>query len=870
MLTILAESALRSLVLGSVVWVGLNLCRIRNPHVHMTAWVMVLVASLAMPLLMHWTTVTITLDAPPVSAPAPDHLWPTDAPLPETQGAALPSDVGTPLATPDGPRHVAINHLAINHLAINWWALATAIYLIVAGLLLLRLAIGLGLTWRLARAAKPIDEPLFDGSLLDAPTTANVRVSPIIGGPVTFGSTILLPPRYIEWDAHKRRAVLAHEGAHVANRDFYILLLASLNRAVFWFSPLAWWQLIRLAELAEIISDARALEVVDDKLSYAEILLDLVQAGRHAPAALEMARASTVRSRVERILAATVTPAKGGWRKRIWTAAAIAPVLVVSAGSIAFRSESVFVPAIEGAGEAAISAHTPQHVSFYSLSHTSIFTLFRDGDDLFGQLNGQRKLRLSGSGDGTYSYPAAAGQITFAVGDDRQPAELALSQNGHAVHAARIAEVSLQGAEADARRRDAQLLDSYVGWYELSPWRVLSVTRDGDRMVVQETGQQKFAVVASGADAFSSSHDDLLVFTRDAQAKVTQVLFQEPVTGAHLAPKVAAASARLIEEKFAQRVAEVPDRFRDQSPQPGSKEAVLRGIEDMQRGTPNYERMSARLAANIRRQESQLVPMFQSLGAVESIFFRGVGPGGYDIYGVKFANGFAEFRLLLTADGKADDVIFRPNGNDELGRVAACSEESGLRSQGDGAPISLLLYNTHGGDIQLFALDAEGKRKAHGTIGDTMSSWVWTSIDSPWVIADTSGNCLEILLPGQRTQYHTVEATRASGRPEHPAGRRTAPLAGSEVVLRQYIEALVRGEPIYDRMTSEVAAQTRQQLAFNQAILARLGALRAMSFRGVTGLGSDIYMAHFANGTAEWRISLTRDGTVERIALGPQ
>ena len=61
--------------------------------------------------------------------------------------------------------------------------------------------------------------------------------------------------------------------------------------------------------------------------------------------------------------------------------------------------------------------------------------------------------------------------------------------------------------------------------------------------------------------------------------------------------------------------------------------------------------------------------MFKALGAVESIFFRGVGPGGYDIYGVKFANGSAEFRLLLGADGKADDVIFRADGNDAPGGV---------------------------------------------------------------------------------------------------------------------------------------------------------------------------------------------------------
>ena len=59
-------------------------------------------------------------------------------------------------------------------------------------------------------------------------------------------------------------------------------------------------------------------------------------------------------------------------------------------------------------------------------------------------------------------------------------------------------------------------------------------------------------------------------------------------------------------------------------------------------------------------------------------------------------------------------------------------------------------------------------------------------------------------------------------------------------------------------MTSEVAAQTRQQLPFNQAILSRLGALRAMSFRGVSGLGSDIYVVQFANGSAEWRIGLAQ------------
>jgi bla regulator protein blaR1 len=37
MLAILVESALRSFSVGSVVWAGLSLLRVRNPHVHMTS-----------------------------------------------------------------------------------------------------------------------------------------------------------------------------------------------------------------------------------------------------------------------------------------------------------------------------------------------------------------------------------------------------------------------------------------------------------------------------------------------------------------------------------------------------------------------------------------------------------------------------------------------------------------------------------------------------------------------------------------------------------------------------------------------------------------------------------------------------------------
>jgi hypothetical protein len=71
-------------------------------------------------------------------------------------------------------------------------------------------------------------------------------------------------------------------------------------------------------------------------------------------------------------------------------------------------------------------------------------------------------------------------------------------------------------------------------------------------------------------------------------------------------------------------------------------------------------------------------------------------------------------------------------------------------------------------------------------------------------------------------------------------------------------------------MTPVVAAATRQNLPHAQAILAKLGAVRAMSFRGVSASGNDIYTVQFANGWAEWQIGLIDKGRIASLVLGPQ
>ena len=120
---------------------------------------------------------------------------------------------------------------------------------------------------------------------------------------------------------------------------------------------------------------------------------------------------------------------------------------------------------------------------------------------------------------------------------------------------------------------------------------------------------------------------------------------------------------------------------------------------------------------------------------------------------------------------KPTTSIFRPDGNDALGGIVACSEEAGLRATAVTAPIKMLIYNGSGSDIQLFKLDAEGKRVAYGAIGEDMTVPITTYVDSPWVIADASGKCLEIVLPGRHTRFHTVEAHSGA----RPSARAAAP-----------------------------------------------------------------------------------------------
>jgi beta-lactamase regulating signal transducer with metallopeptidase domain len=302
-LALLAEAAVRSLVVALAVGLGLWIARVRNPRVEATAWTLVLAGALLMPWLMRWRAIEIrppqrmTATRPVIVRAVREHL--------------------VPMAIASRPVVLAKQF--------DWRAISLAVYAAVAALLLLRMLTGLWLTYLLWRRAHRVHEPWTGGQ--------DIRETSAINAPATFGSSILLPLEWRGWDELKLRAVTAHESAHVAWGDFYVQFVGRIHLAVFWFSPLAWWLENRLIRMAEAASDDAVLQNVPERSSYAEILLQLAAKLDQAPAAVAMARPATVTRRVERLLSNQSLPAKAGWKRYMQVAAAVVCAVAVTAGS---------------------------------------------------------------------------------------------------------------------------------------------------------------------------------------------------------------------------------------------------------------------------------------------------------------------------------------------------------------------------------------------------------------------------------------------------------------------------------------------------------------------------------------------------------
>ena len=308
---VLIESAIRAVLLATATAAVLKLLRITTASGRHAAWTVVLLAMLTLPLWTVWgpkaalpvlptRSVSVVVAEP---SAAVEHV-PFVAPADES--------VATTAVTVAGPLTTQASN-------ISWRAIALVIYGLGVVVLLGRLLVGPLRAQRIIRRAA-----LHSGQLTSRQCSAPVTVG-------WFHPVVVLPHDWDRWSPAQLDAVLLHEREHARRRDPLIQWFALLNRAVFWFHPLAWWLERRLAALAEDACDAAVLARGHHPAEYCEYLLSLARGVTGAGARVEIVGAAMpgafLPQRIRRILKAS--PESKITRRRLaWTLLTCAGVSV--------------------------------------------------------------------------------------------------------------------------------------------------------------------------------------------------------------------------------------------------------------------------------------------------------------------------------------------------------------------------------------------------------------------------------------------------------------------------------------------------------------------------------------------------------------
>jgi GWxTD domain-containing protein len=253
---VLLEAAARALLLALATGAVIRIMRVKTAAGRHAAWTVVLLGMLALPLWMLWGPKASL----PVASSRPPTVWVMPAPAP-APGSRV--ETTTETASRDNGARATSTESALRR--VSWRTALVLVYGIGVLVLLGRLVVGTVQAHRLIRRA------VHDGDHW----TSDMCASPVTIG--WFRPIVILPPRRDTWSDGQLAAVMAHEHEHARRRDPLVHWLALLNRAVFWFHPLAWWLELRLVSLAEAACDAAVLARGHKPADYCEYLLSLAR-----------------------------------------------------------------------------------------------------------------------------------------------------------------------------------------------------------------------------------------------------------------------------------------------------------------------------------------------------------------------------------------------------------------------------------------------------------------------------------------------------------------------------------------------------------------------------------------------------------------
>ena len=140
------------------------------------------------------------------------------------------------------------------------------------------------------------------------------------------------------------------------------------------------------------------------------------------------------------------------------------------------------------------------YVGTYELAPKINLTIFLDGTQLMTQLSGQGKIPIFAQSDNMFFLKVVDAQLEF--GKDEKGAYVILHQGGRDQKAVKKSDTVTERKERKEVAVPLKILEKYVGTYELHPRFDLVVTLEGDQLMTQATGQDKFPIFAESETKF--------------------------------------------------------------------------------------------------------------------------------------------------------------------------------------------------------------------------------------------------------------------------------------------------------------------------------------------------------------------------------
>jgi CubicO group peptidase (beta-lactamase class C family) len=153
-----------------------------------------------------------------------------------------------------------------------------------------------------------------------------------------------------------------------------------------------------------------------------------------------------------------------------------------------------------------------EYVGVYRFDEELTRAVFREGDKLFARRSGGDKLEILATSRDDFHYPETDSRIHF-----RRDAQGKIT-GMDLLHRTSLDETGMKTdeplpAERQAIQVDPGLFDAYAGVYELAPGFQITLTREGDHLMGQPTGQPK-------AELFPESESRFFLKVVDAQIEI--------------------------------------------------------------------------------------------------------------------------------------------------------------------------------------------------------------------------------------------------------------------------------------------------------------------------------------------------------------